>query len=287
MAEAPGHRLGQIIGDALEIAIEPVLREFADEHSLYLDRKGYRPTRPGVLKCTWTDDLGNAHDLDFVLERGGTPEKVGNPAAFIETAWRRYTKHSRAKAQEMQGAVLPLLAKYAQVKPFAGAVVAGRWTSGALQQMRSSGFSVLHIGYDEIVAAFGQFGVDIHSAEDTPDAYLQEQVDTWASLGERQKAGVGAALRACAPDQFARFREDLERVILRAVDRITILALHGVAHDFSSVEEAIVAVQSYVPPADFGPAVRFEVTIRYTNGDRIEAEFASARDAVDFLGTFG
>ncbi|MHB8319940.1 MAG: hypothetical protein ACYDEP_12055 [Acidimicrobiales bacterium] len=126
MAEAPGHRLGQIIGDALEIAIEPVLRSFADEHDLYLDKKEPRPVRPGV-KCTWVDNLGNAHDLDFVLERGGSRTKVGNPAAFIETAWRRYTKHSRAKAQEIQGAILPLLTTHANVKPFAGAVVAGRW----------------------------------------------------------------------------------------------------------------------------------------------------------------
>src|SRR5256885_140332 len=100
MAVAPGHRLGQIIGDVLETAIQPVLADFATEHSLYLDRKGDRPARRGK-KVTWADDLGNVHDLDFVLERGGTPAKIGVPAAFIETAWRKYTKHSRAKAQEM------------------------------------------------------------------------------------------------------------------------------------------------------------------------------------------
>lgn len=119
MAEAPGHRLGQIIGDTLEDAIKPVLQAFADVHGLYLDSKGTRQARSGV-KCSWTDDLGNSHDLDFVLERGGSSNEVGLPAGFIETAWRRYTKHSRAKAQEIQGAVLPLLAKYAQLKPFVG-----------------------------------------------------------------------------------------------------------------------------------------------------------------------
>ena len=45
---------------------------------------------------------------DYVLERGGTDTVRGLPAAFIETAWRRYTKHSRNKAQEIQGAVLAL-----------------------------------------------------------------------------------------------------------------------------------------------------------------------------------
>jgi hypothetical protein len=82
VAESPAHRLGQIIGDALELAIEPVLRDFADEHDLYLDRKGPRPARPGK-KVTWIDANGNSHDLDFVLERAGTDEAIGVPAAFI------------------------------------------------------------------------------------------------------------------------------------------------------------------------------------------------------------
>src|SRR4051812_16570820 len=122
MAEAPGHRLGQIIGETLEAALEPVLQEVADLHALYLDKKGIRPARRGK-KLTWTDSLGNSHDLDYVLERGGTEDEIGVPVAFIETAWRRYTKHSRNKAQEIQGAILPLLVTHSEAKPFPGAVL--------------------------------------------------------------------------------------------------------------------------------------------------------------------
>ena len=159
MAQAPGHRLGQIIGEALELAIEPRLRRFADDHGLYLDRAGTRPARRGKA-VTWIDDLGNGHDLDCVLERGGTDEMIGAPAAFIESAWRRYTKHSRNKAQEIQGAILPLLAKYASLKPFAGVVLAGEFTSASLAQLRSNGFAVLHIEYATIIEIFGQFGIE-------------------------------------------------------------------------------------------------------------------------------
>src|SRR4051812_33111649 len=105
MAQSPAHRFGQIIGDVLEAAVEPLLADFAKKHGLYLDKRGERSCRPGV-KCTWIDLNKNSHDLDFVLERGGTADKRGIPAAFIETAWRSYTKHSRAKAQEIQGAVM-------------------------------------------------------------------------------------------------------------------------------------------------------------------------------------
>ena len=75
----------------MEAAVLPMLQGFATTNRLYLDRQGHRSCRKGS-KCTWVDANGNAHDLDFVLERGGTPEEVGTPVAFIEAAWRRYTE---------------------------------------------------------------------------------------------------------------------------------------------------------------------------------------------------
>lgn len=93
MAEAAGHKFGQFVGEYCEARVEPLLQEFADRHGLYLDKKGERPARKGK-KLTWIDSYGNGHDLDYVLERGGTPDHVGTPVAFIESAWRRYTKHS-------------------------------------------------------------------------------------------------------------------------------------------------------------------------------------------------
>ena len=107
MAISPGHKFGQLIGEVLEQAIEPILCEFAKKQGLYLDKKGPRPARVGQKVC-WTDLNGNKHDLDFVIEREGSRDRVGVPVAFIEAAWRRYTKHSRNKAQEIQGAILPL-----------------------------------------------------------------------------------------------------------------------------------------------------------------------------------
>jgi hypothetical protein len=73
MAESPAHRFGQIIGEVLEAAVAPLLAEFAEKHGLYLDKQGERPCRPGK-RCTWLDLNENKHDLDFVLERGGSAE---------------------------------------------------------------------------------------------------------------------------------------------------------------------------------------------------------------------
>jgi hypothetical protein len=124
VAKSPTHRFGQIIGEVLEAAVVPLLAVFAEKHGLYLDKQGERPCRRGK-RCTWLDLNKNKHDLDFVLERGGTPQKRGEPAAFIETAWRSYTKHSKNKAQEIQGAIAPLADTYASAGPFLGVILAG------------------------------------------------------------------------------------------------------------------------------------------------------------------
>ena len=111
MAQSPSHKFGQIIGQILENTMIKYLQEFAKKHDLYLDTTGERKARKGK-KVSWTDSFGNKHDLDFVLERGGSEIVIGTPVAFIESAWRRYTKHSRNKAQEIQGAILPLATKH-------------------------------------------------------------------------------------------------------------------------------------------------------------------------------
>ena len=98
MAQSPAHRFGQLIGEVLEVAIRGPLEDLCRRHGLYLDSKHPRAARKGLNKVAWKDLQGNTHDLDYVIELGGTEESLGIPKAFIEIAWRRYTKHSRNKA---------------------------------------------------------------------------------------------------------------------------------------------------------------------------------------------
>lgn len=87
MAESPAHRFGQVIGELLESVVLPQLEIFCKNHALYLDhQKRVRSARSGK-KVSWTDQYGNTHDLDFVIERDGTDQQIGRPLAFIETAW--------------------------------------------------------------------------------------------------------------------------------------------------------------------------------------------------------
>ncbi|MEG4172922.1 MULTISPECIES: hypothetical protein [unclassified Microcoleus] len=144
-----GSRLGKLFEDiVLYDILKPRLEEFANTKNYYLDWQRSRPARSGK-KVTWEDKYGNKHDLDFVIEIDGTDDQLGTPVAFIESAWRRYTKHSKNKAQEIQGAILPIIELHHLLAPFFGAVLAGEFTKPALAQMRNNGFAIIYIPYTD------------------------------------------------------------------------------------------------------------------------------------------
>lgn len=285
MAESPSHKFGQIIGDVLEGAIEPHLRQFAQEHGLYLDKKGPCRARAGN-KVAWTDLYGNTHDLDFVLEQGGTDTHIGTPVAFIETAWRRYTKHSRNKAQEIQGAILPLVATHHNAAPFIGVILAGVFTEGALAQLRSLGFSILYFPYDGVVTTFKRVGIDASFDEDTADAELARKVRAWKKLSRRQQVSVAKALLEIHSGEVTRFMAALDRAVQRRIASIRVLPLHGTVLEWFSLEDAIRFIENYDEQDASKPVVKYEIEIRYSNGDRIEGKFADKTSAIQFLRTY-
>lgn len=285
MAESPAHRFGQIVGDLLEVAVEPVLRQFAQEHSLYLDKKGPRPARKGN-KVSWTDLNGNVHDLDFVMEKDGSAMRRGTPIAFIETAWRRYTKHSRNKAQEIQGAIMPLVETYKNVAPFIGAILAGVFTENALTQLRSLGFTVLYFPYENVISGFRLVNIDAACDENTPDSEYAEKVAAWEALSENQRTSVAGALINSHTEEVAQFIYALKSAITRQIESVRVLPLHGSAFYGSSIQEAIEFIENYVEAGSLEPLVRYEIEIRYVNGDLVNVRFEDRKRAIHFLHTY-
>lgn len=285
MAVSPAHRFGQIIGEVLEAAIVPLLQDFAKKHGLYLDRHGSRACRKGQ-RCSWKDLNGNTHDLDFVLERGGTDKKRGMPAAFIETAWRRYTKHSRNKAQEIQGAVVPLAQTYRNAGPFMGAVLAGVFTQGALTQLRSLGFTVLYFPYESVVAVFRQAGIDAAFTEATPDAEFQNKVNAYEKLSGRARKALAQNLLKAHKGEVDKFVNALTAAVSRQIDRIIVLPLHGQTVEVTTIDDAVKFIQDYDASGGGGPVERYEILIRYNNGDKIEASFKDKESAIKHLRSY-
>jgi len=282
MGVSPAHRFGQILGEVLEQAVEPIVAAQAAKHHLYLDKKRSRPCRKGA-KLSWSDVNGNIHDLDFVLERGGSDETQGTPAAFIEVAWRRYTKHSRAKAQEIQGAIMPLLQQHQKSVPFFGVVIAGVFTEPALQQLRSLGFSVLFIPTSSIVRAFAKVGIDAAADEDTPDAQFKRQVAKYEALSAKRKRSLAAALLDGHEQDVKAFSESMEKVLSRQIKRIFILPLHGSVVQFATIDEALESVEAFDQAKAISEFVRYEIEILYDNGNTLRGTFNDKSSAIEFL----
>ena len=283
MAESLSHKFGQLIGDLLELALEPHLQKFARKHKLYLDKKGVRKARSGK-KVTWTDSKANKHDLDFVLERGGTENKIGVPVAFIESAWRRYTKHSRNKAQEIQSAVLPLANKYKNSSPFVGVVLAGVFTEGALSQLKSLGFGVLYFPYDTVVKAFAKFGINAAFDEKTAETDFRKKIDSWNKLANKED--VAKELLKLNKKNVDEFLNSLSDTVSRFIERIIILPLHGQETVSTSVTDAINFLKKYPEDRPKLPLSKYEIIIKYNTGDRIEASFNDKKDSIKFLETY-
>jgi len=285
VAKAYAHQFGQIIGEVLERAIQPLLEDFSKTHGLYLDSHGFRPARK-TKKVTWKDRAGNLHDLDFVLERGGSSEKIGSPVAFIETAWRSYTKHSRNKAQEIQGAIIPLVETYRNSAPFIGVILAGVFTTGALGQLRSLGFSVLYFSHPTILDAFKTVGIDAGFDEKTPEAQLRRKLRAWKLLPARKQNSVSREILRSHSADIKIFVDSLAKSVSRRIVMIRILPLHGKQIECPSLQEAIQFVLGYHEEQSATDFVRFEIQIQYNNGDRIEANFGVKDTAIQFLNSF-
>jgi hypothetical protein len=286
MAESAAHKWGQIIGDLLQLSLREELQKVADRHHLYLDYQRDRPARKGA-RVSWLDRYGNNHDLDYVFEKNGTDTVIGQPAAFIEVAWRRYTKHSKNKPQEIQGAILALAETYSHFRPFLGIILAGEFTQNAVTQLRSHAFNVFHIPYPDIINAFTAVGIDASFDEDTPERRFREKIKQYKALSSPQlKTLKQALLTSHQPGRspLKAFLESLDASLSRRIMGITIAVLHGRPQQIATIAEAIDYLQSYEDSQPTtAPVLRYEIDVRYNNGDVIHGIFQDKNAAITFL----
>jgi hypothetical protein len=147
---SPSHKLGQKIGEFLQEYFSTDIKKLSKSLGYYFDQQGpCCGVRGDRRKVECVDNRGSSHDMDYVIEKGGTESKKGEPLAFIEVAWRRYTKHSRNKAGELEGSMLALRDPY-RYCAFLGAIIAGdsptRTSSGRENLLRDmSNFNLFHI----------------------------------------------------------------------------------------------------------------------------------------------
>jgi hypothetical protein len=283
MAESPAHRFGQMIGELLESVIRPQLEDFCTIQGLYLDhQKRDRPARSGK-KVSWTDQYGNIHDLDFVIEREGTDYQIGRPVAFIESAWRRYTKHSRNKAQEIQGAILPLAEKYRWNNPFLGTVLAGVFTENSLDQLRSQGFQVLYFPYGSLIAAFQSEGIDIAFDESTPDDVFKNTASRIEETPPDKISSIRMHLVVANQTAIDSFFAALRQRLSRQVTRVVVVPLFGRVNEFTTIEDALRFLEIYAIYEGSAVFRKYEIRVEFSNGDKVEAFIEAKEKVKEFL----
>jgi hypothetical protein len=282
MAQSPSHKFGQLIGHYMETLVAVPLEEFARQFGVYLDYKDkIRPVRSGK-KVSWVDAKGNSHDLDFVIEKGGSDKTLGTPVAFIECAWRRYTKHSRNKAQEIQGALLPLAETYQHNDPFLGVILAGEFTEKSLTQLASHGFSILFFPYNQLVQAFQGLKVNIAFEESEPDEVLLKRLPALEKKLVNLQKNKNLHILEYFQSEVDIFFKKLQNRFERKLTRIIVLPIYGKEVVFLSANDAIQFLKKDNVFSNV-PLIRHEIHLLFSNHDEIKAVFLLKNDAIDFL----
>lgn len=271
-----GHKFGQLIGDWFEeYFVFPLLTKVAKELQLFLDvRFLKRPIRGS--KILWKDGNGNFVDYDCVLELGGDANTIGIPVAFIESFWRRGARHSKDKARDDSGKLLPMWSTYPTAR-FLGIVAAGDFTSPARELVLSTGIDLFFIPKEKIIDAFTAHKLVI----DYPDKAPEEEKARLVSDFDKQfttekKQAVAATLIDLVGAAAVGSYTDRVRARLSALPQEIRLILR---HDstplvFSSVSE----VTDFLKTPKFSmdqPTESYLYQATYSDGTEFELEVES------------
>lgn len=212
-----GHALGQLVGDWWEEYVAaPMLRDVATRLGLYLDtRFAARACRGAAV--SWEDEAGNGVDYDFVLELGGTTERRGVPVGFVESFWRRGARHSKDKARDDTGKLVPMRDTYPTAR-FLAIVAAGDFTEPARELVRSRGVELFYVPKDKVVECFSRHGLQIDCPDRTPEP---EKAVLVRALESRYDASV--ARRAAATLRASVGETSVTSFVLKVVAALSAL----------------------------------------------------------------
>ena len=266
-----GHKLGQLIGDWYEeYFVLPLLKMAADVLDLFVDSRFVeRESRNG--KIIWKDIDENSVDYDYVLELGGSGEKVGVPVAFIECFWRRGSRHSKDKARDDSGKLMPMRDTYPTAR-FLGIVAAGDFTKPARDLVISRGIDLFYVPKEKIVNAFSSCGLIM----DYPDKLAEDEkakiVNNFdRAFNDKKKEEVQRSLLSIIGDAAIKSYVDRLRARLCALPQEIRFILRHVSSPivFESINEATRFLES--PNFNMNnPAESYLYQITYTDGTEFE-----------------
>jgi hypothetical protein len=178
---------------------------------------------------------------------------------------------------------MPLLEQHHRSSPFFGIVIGGVFTKPALKQLRSLGFALLYIPTESVIKAFARVGIEVAADEKTPDKQFKKQVHLYESLSDEKKDALAAALLDDHEDDVKLFSESMNKVLSRQIQSIFVLPLHGESMEFASVEAALSSIEAFDERSGGMNFIRYEIEVRYDNGNTIRGGFNNKESAIEFL----
>jgi hypothetical protein len=271
-----GHGLGQLIGDWWEESVAlPLLEDVAKRLHLYLDSRFKRRTCRSD-KILWRDADGNDVDYDFVLELNGSAEKVGVPVGFVETFWRRGARHSKDKARDDSGKLLPMRNTYPTAR-FLGILALGDFTAPAREYVGNRLINLFYVPKDKAIEAFQKHGIDIDYADDLAEPEKLKLLQKFqAAFTAESKGAVAQTLKEIVGvSAFKSYQDNVSAALSALPQQISIgQSSHSKSLIFSSVKEAT----RFLEKPEFGneiDSVTYKYQVEYSDGTDFERELES------------
>lgn len=274
-----GHKLGQLIGDWYEeYFVLPLLQRVGDSLGLFVDSRFVsRKIRDG--KIIWDDIDGNSVDYDYVLELGGSESQLGVPVAFIECFWRRGARHSKDKARDDSGKLMPMRETYPTAR-FLGIVSAGDFTKPARELVRSRDIDLFYVPKEKIVSAFKKCGLVMDYPDKLPEEDKATIVETFDnSFNEIKKIEVQKSLIELIGQAVISSYVDRVRATLSALPQEVRFILR---HDSSPIAfESVVEASNFLKSPKFNmtiPKESYLYQVTYSDGSEFEKSVDTIQD---------
>ena len=272
-----GHKLGQLVGDWFEEFLAlPLLQRVADHLDLFLDHRfRARKSRAGE-KIIWKDIDGNSVDYDFVMELGGTEKRSGIPVAFFECFWRRGKRHSKDKARDDTGKLLPMRDVHPTAR-FLGIIAGGDFTAPARALVQNRQIDLFYVPKSKIVSAFERHGLEIDYPDVLPEPQKAKLADAFDhALTPRTKKQAAATLRRLVGEVSLDTYVDRVRAALGALPQEIRFVAQRQSRPvvFETILEATAFLES--PRFDWSEeTANFVYEITYTDGTEFERTLAT------------
>ncbi len=267
-----GHKLGQLVGDWLEeFFVLPLLQKVADHLKLYLDNRFRTSKAREGDKILWKDVEGNEVDYDFVMELDATDDKLGIPVAFFECFWRRGKRHSKDKARDDTGKLLPMRDTYPTAR-FLGIIAGGDFTAPARVLVQNRQIDLFYITKAKIVSAFEKHALQIEYPDKLPEVEKAKLADAFVrSLSKKKKQSAAATLQELVGEASLDSYVDRVRGALGALPQEIRIIAHRRSKPevFETIAEATTFLQD--PRFDYSNLVEnFIYEITYTDGTEFD-----------------